>query len=77
MQGGSGSPVCWTLTSKGTPNTPRPVTSVVVLVFVKVLGMVLQNPEAPLDPVFLRCEEGSNPTVCTCAWGKVIEINGD
>lgn len=42
-----GSPVCWALRSKGTPNTRRPFTSI-GLVFLGGLGTVLQARERPL-----------------------------
>lgn len=42
MLGGRGSPVCWTLSSRGTPNTRGPFTST-ALVFLSVLGTVLQT----------------------------------
>lgn len=40
MPGGSGSPVCWTLASRGTPNTRRPLNST-TLGFLGSLGTAL------------------------------------
>lgn len=55
MLGGSGSPVCWTQMSRGTPNTRRPFSSI-TLAFLSSLGTVLRviKKKSPLISAVFR-----------------------